>query len=76
MDLQHITQIIFGVAITAMAFFLKRIFDQIDGQGNRVRETEIDIATLEAESREMHGRLKRIEIKIDQLLNRGAGGRD
>ena len=71
MDFTHITQIILGVVIAAMGFFLKRIFDQIDGQGNRVHEVEIDVATLEVEHREMYARLKRIEIKIDRLLDRG-----
>jgi len=70
MDTTNIVQIILGVVISAMGYFLKRVFEQLDASMLRIRDVEIDVATLTAEARDLHERLERIEDKIDRLLER------
>ena len=70
MDPTNIVQIILGVVISGMGYFLKRVFDQLDDSMRRIRDVEIDVATLTAEGRDLHERLERIEDKIDRLLER------
>ncbi len=70
MEPSAIFQLVLGVAIAAMGFFMKRAFDQLDQSVKRIRDVEIDVATLAAENRDMHDRLERIENKIDRLLGR------
>ncbi len=70
MEPNDIVQIVLGVALTSMGFFLKRVIDQLDQTIRRVRDVEIDVASLAVESRELHDRLERIEDKIDRLLER------
>jgi uncharacterized protein YoxC len=70
METNDIVQIVLGVALTSMGFFLKRVVHQLDQTIRRVRDVEIDVAALAVESRELHDRLERIEDKIDRLLER------
>jgi len=70
MEANDIVQIVLGVALTSMGFFLKRVVGQLDQTIKRVGDIEIDVAALTVESRELHDRLERIEDKIDRLLER------
>jgi uncharacterized protein YoxC len=70
MEANDIVQIVLGVALTSMGFFLKRVVHQLDQTIKRVGDVEIDVAALAVESREMRDRLERIEDKIDRLLER------
>lgn len=70
MEVTQIFQLVLGVALTAMGFFMKRAFDQLDQSVKRIRDVEIDVARLCAENHDMHDRLGRIEDKIDRLLSR------
>mgnify|MGYP003151336496 FL=1 len=71
MESTHIVQIVTGSIVAALGFFLKRAFSQMDDLVGRIRGTELDCATLAAETRDLHSRLERIEDKIDRLLERG-----
>ena len=70
METNDFVQIVLGVALTSMGFFLKRVVGQLDQTIKRVGDIEIDVAALTVESRELHDRLERIEDKIDRLLER------
>lgn len=70
METNDFVQIVLGVALTSMGFFLKRVIGQLDQTIKRVGDIEIDVAALTVESRELHDRLERIEDKIDRLLER------
>ena len=70
MEPNDIVQLVLGITLAAMGFFLKRVFDQLDESVKRIRDVEIDVAALTAEGRETHDRLERIEDKVDRLLER------
>lgn len=69
-DLNSIIQVVLGTVIAAIGFFLNRAFSQMDESVKRIRDVEIDVASLTAESRDMADRLERIEDKLDRLLER------
>jgi len=69
-DLNSIIQVVLGTVIAAIGFFLKRAFEQMDESVKRIHAVEIDVAALNAETRDMDARLERIEDKLDRLLER------
>tara|TARA_R100000963_G_C4565974_1_gene52806 strand:- start:125 stop:349 length:225 start_codon:yes stop_codon:yes gene_type:complete len=63
-------QLIFGIAIAGFGFAFRRIFGKLDEGAVRMSKLEVELMRQKQETEDMGHWMKRIESKVDLLIER------